>query len=70
MEQERLAPVYRFPDRQVEQIGGQAVALACLTELELKALEQDARDRMEEARCDLMIVAEYRTAHFPQGGAS
>lgn len=68
---EQLARVLQFPTPgSVEQINGVHRRLDSLTGYELKLLEEDARARMEEARTELMILAEYRTTHFPpKGGA-
>lgn len=60
-QQEATAVVLPFEAPRIEVIDGQRTNLGRLTSEQLQQLEQDARARMEDARLELMIVAEYRS---------
>ena len=58
--QERLADVLPFTKPHIEQIAGQRVNLDRCSDDELVQMCDSARERMQEARDDLMVVLDYR----------
>jgi hypothetical protein len=60
--------VIEFPGRNAERINGVKLHLGAMSIAELTQLQAVCKERVEEARTDLMVVNDYLTAAHSQYG--